>query len=72
LFGNQPERFSLDADEGRDHADAKVPADFEHGALVGQQIDDGADIVDAQAIFRDRAPQQALVRRFPVGDPALK
>ena len=72
IVGDQAERLALDADEGGDHADAEIAADFEHRALVGEQIDHGADVVDAQAVFRDRPPQQALVRRLPVGDRALK
>ena len=56
----------------RDHADAEIAADFQHRPLVGEKIDHGADVIDAQAVFRDRPPQQPLVRRLPVGHRALK
>src|SRR5207248_1155987 len=72
IVGDQAERPSFDADEGGDHADAKVAADFQHRAFVGEKIDDVANIIDPQAVFRDRPPQQPLVRRFPVGLRALK
>jgi hypothetical protein len=72
IVGDQAERLSLDADEGGDHADAEIAADFQHRALVGEEIDHGADVVDPQAVFRDRPPQQPLVRRLPVGDRALE
>src|SRR5437660_10565591 len=72
IVGDQAERLSLDADEGGDHADAKVAADFQHRAFVREKIDDGPDIIDPQAVFRDGPAQQALVRRLPVGLRALK
>src|SRR6185295_20264665 len=71
IVGDQAERLSLDADEGSDHADTKVPADFEYRSFVGQQIDHGPDVVDPQAVFRDGPPQRPLVRRLPAGDCAL-
>ena len=72
IVGDQAERLALDADEGRDHADAEIAAELQHRAFVGEQIDHGADVVDAQAVFRDRAAQQALVRRLPVRHRALE
>ncbi len=72
IVGDQAERLALDADEGGDHADAEIAADFQHRALVGEQIDHGADVVDAQAVLRDRPPQQPLVRRLPVRHRALE
>src|SRR6185312_12284653 len=70
IVGDQAERLSFDADEGGDHADAEVPADFQHRVFVGEEIDDVANVVDAQAIFRNGPPQQPLVGRLPAGDRA--
>jgi hypothetical protein len=72
LLGHQAERLAFDTDERRDHADAEIAADLQHRALVGEEVDDVADIVDAQAVLRDRAAQQPLVRRGPVLHRALE
>src|SRR6266511_4476778 len=41
LLAIRPNGFPFDADEGGDHADAKVAADFQHRAFVREKIDDG-------------------------------
>ena len=45
---------------------------LQHRALVGEQLDQLADVVDPQAVLRDRAAQQALVGARPVGQRALE
>jgi hypothetical protein len=54
VVGDQAERFAFDADGRRDDADAEIAADLEPRYLVGDQIDDGADVIDAQPVLRDR------------------
>ena len=63
IVGDEAERLALDADEGGDHADAEIAPQLQHPALVGHEIDDLADVIHAQAVLRDRAAQQPLVRR---------
>ena len=72
IVGDQPEWLALDANEGGDDPDTEIPAYFEHRSLVGQQIDDVAHVIDAQPVFRNSTPQQALVPCIPGGQRALK
>ena len=72
VVGDQPERPTLNAQERRDHAHTEARAQFEHRSGVGQRIDDAADVISAQPVFRHRLPQQALIGAGPLVDPALE
>jgi hypothetical protein len=55
IVGDQSEWLALNANEGGDDPDTEIPAYFEHRSLVGQNIDDIANVVDPQRRrFRSR------------------
>src|SRR6266849_4933810 len=72
IIGDQSEWLALNANEGGDDPDTEIAAYFEHRSLVGQEIDDVANVVDPQPVFGNGAPQQPLIPRLPFSDRALK
>ena len=56
---------ALDPDERGDHADAELGTQLEHRVVVGESVDDGAHVVDAQPVLGDHVPQRALVGTRP-------
>ena len=55
------DRAALDASECGHHAATEAAPQFEHRSRVCERLDDGADLVDAQPVLRDRVAQRALV-----------
>ena len=72
LLAMTPNGRALDAHQGRDHADAELAAQLQHGAFVGQRVDHGAHVIDAQAVLRDRRGAEPLVGAAPFADRALE
>ena len=72
VVGDQPHRPAFDADERGDHADAELRSQLEHRVVVGEPVDDGAHVVDAQPVLGDDVPQRALVGTRPRLDRALE
>ena len=72
VVGNNAERLALDAGEGRHHARAEGTTQFEHRALVAQRRNHVAHVVDPQPVLGDRAAQQPLVGRLPLGQGSLE
>ena len=69
---NKAHRLAFDTHQGRHHAVTEIAAQFEHRACVANAVDDRADIIDTQTVFRNHMTQHALVGTFPVGNVALK
>ena len=72
VVGEDADGLALDAGQRRHHAEAEVAAQLEHGAGVGEALDDGADVVGAQPVGRDDRAQHALVGARPLGQRALE
>ena len=72
IVGDQAEGLAFDADQRGNQPRRELAAQLQHAAGVGQAGDDLADVVDAQAVFRDQVAQLALVCTLPVGLLALE
>ncbi len=72
VVGDQAEGAALDTNQRGDQPRRKLAAQLQHRIAVGQCLDHFADVIHAQAVFRDQVAQLALVRRFPVRQIALE
>ncbi len=72
IVGDDAQRLTFDAGQRRHHAWPEGAAQFQHRAFVAKGVDDIAHVVDAQAILRDGAAQQALVGGAPFGQRTLE
>ena len=72
VVGDEAERMTFDAHQRRDHAGREFRAQFEHGTRIGQRRDHLADVVDAQAVFRDQVAQCFLIGRVPFRNRTLE
>src|SRR5271165_4376762 len=72
IVGDQADWAAFYADQRGDHADAELRPQLEHGVFIRQRLDHFADVVNAQAIFRNQLTQAALIGRLPAWQRALK
>ena len=71
-LASDADRPPLDPGQGRDHAGPEPAPELEHGAGVGQHVDERPDVVGPQALLGHGGPQQALVGALPSGHRALE
>ena len=72
VVGQQAKRPAFDADQRGNQPRGKRAAQLQHAVGVGQGGDHLADVIHAQAVFRDQLAQLALVAALPVGQRALE
>ena len=72
VVGDDAHRPAFDAGQRRHHAVAPAAAQFQHAAGIGQRGDDGAHVVDPQAVLGHQVAQGAWVGGLPVGGAALE
>jgi hypothetical protein len=72
VVGDHAERAAFNADKCRDHPDAELRSKLENGVGVGQAVDGGAHVVDAETVLRDHVAQERLVGRAPIALRALE
>lgn len=71
VVGDQAEGLALDADQRGDQAGSELATQLQHAAVVGEQFDHLADVVHAQAVFRDHMAQLAGIAALPVAQRAI-
>ena len=65
VVGDQPDRAAVDARQRGDDAGAEAGAQLERRARVDERVDDGADVVAAQAVGRQQRSQRRRVGGLP-------
>ena len=72
IVRDEADRPPFDTDQRGDHAEAEMAAQFQHRAGIGECLDDGAHVVNAQAILGNDGAQQALIGAYPVANFSLE
>ncbi len=72
VVGQQAKGPAFDADQRGNQPRGELPAQLQHAVAVGQGLDDPADVVDPQAVFRNQMPQLTLVGAVPVLERPLE
>src|SRR5258708_12592023 len=71
IVGQQTEGLAVNAHKSGDDADAELWAQLQYGIMVRKRFYHAANIINAKPVFRNRPPEQSLIRRDPFLELAL-
>src|SRR5579872_7507558 len=72
IVRDESDRTPLDTNQCGDHAESEVAAQLQHRSGIGERLNDGAHIINAETILRNDVAQDALVGAFPLRQRPLE